>query len=43
MVLGKLPTRGVLLIWIGVGQGLTALAVVAGRGYLDIFGSAVFE
>ena len=29
--------RGVLLIWSGVGQGLTALAVVAGRGCLDIF------
>ena len=29
-VLGKLPMRGVLLIWIIVGQGPTALAVGAG-------------
>ena len=29
--------RGVLLIWIIVGQGLTALAVGAGGGCLDIF------
>ena len=29
--------RGVLLIWIKVGQGPTALAVVAGGGCLDIF------
>ena len=29
--------RGVLLIWIIVGQGLTALAEGAGRGCLDIF------
>ena len=28
MVLGKLPVRGVLLIWIIVGQGPTAFAVV---------------
>ena len=28
---------GVLLIWIGVGQGPTALAVGAGGGCLDIF------
>ena len=37
MVLGKLPVWGVLLIWIRVGQGLTALAVGAGGGCLDIF------
>ena len=37
MVLGKLPVRGVLLIWITVGQGPTALAVGAGGGCLDIF------
>ena len=37
MVLGKLPVRGVLLIWLIVGQGPTALAVSAGGGYLDIF------
>ena len=30
MVLGKLPVPGVLLIWIRVGQGPTALAVGAG-------------
>ena len=29
--------RGVLLVWIGVGQGPTALAVGAGGGSLDIF------
>ena len=29
--------QGVLLIWIIVGQGLTALAVGAGGGCLDIF------
>ena len=29
--------RGVLLIWIIVGPGPTALAVGAGWGYLDIF------
>ena len=37
MVLGKLPVPGVLLIWCRVGQGLTALAVGAGGGCLDIF------
>ena len=31
--------RGVLLIWIRVGQGPAALAVVAGGGCLDIFDS----
>ena len=29
--------RGVLLIWIRVGQGPTALAVGAGEGRLDFF------
>ena len=29
--------RGVLLIWVGVGQGPTALAVGAGGGCLDFF------
>ena len=29
--------RGIVLIWIIVGQGPIALAVVAGRGCLDIF------
>ena len=37
MVLGKLSVPGVLLIWLIVGQGPTALAVGAGRGCLDIF------
>ena len=37
MVLGELPVPGVLLIWIIVGQGPTALAVGAGGGSLDIF------
>ena len=37
MVLGKLLVPGVLLIWIRVGQGPTALAVGAGGGCLDIF------
>ena len=37
MVLGKLPVPGVLLLWISVGQGPTALAVGAGAGCLDIF------
>ena len=37
MVLGKLPVLGRPTIWIIVGQGPTALAVGAGRGYLDIF------
>ena len=36
MVLGKLPVPGVLLIWIIVGQGPTALAVGAGGRCLDI-------
>ena len=33
--------RGVLLIWIRVGQGPTALAVGAGGGCLDIFLSSI--
>ena len=37
MVLGKLQYRGVLLVWIIVGQETTALAVDAGGGCLDIF------
>ena len=37
MMLGKLLVPGILLIWIIVGQGPTALAVGAGGGYLDIF------
>ena len=42
MVLGKLPVPGVLLIWIKVGQGPTALAVGAGGGSLDIFSRLSF-
>ena len=37
MVLGKLPVPWRPTIWITVGQGLTALAVGAGGGCLDIF------
>ena len=37
MVLGKLPVPGRPTIWITVGQGPTALAVISGRGCLDIF------
>ena len=37
MVLDKLPGPGVLLVWIRVGQGPTALAVGAGGACLDIF------
>ena len=37
MVLGKRPVPGRPTIWIIVGQGLTALAVGADRGCLDIF------
>ena len=37
MVLGKLPVRGVLLIWVIVGQGPIALAVGAGGGLFGHF------
>ena len=37
MVLGKLPVPGRPTIWISVGHGPTALAVVAGGGCMDIF------
>ena len=37
MVLGNFQCLGVLLVWIAVGQGPTALAVGAGGGCLDIF------
>ena len=37
MVLGKRPVPGRPTIWIIVEQGLTALAVGAGGGCLDIF------
>ena len=33
--------QGVLLIWITIGQGPTALAVGAGWGCLDIFSSSL--
>ena len=36
MVLSKLQCRGVLTIWITVGQGPTALAVGTGGACLDI-------
>ena len=42
-VLGKLPVPGVLLIWIRVGQGPTALAVGAGGSCLDIFPSSIIS
>ena len=37
MVLGNFQCRGVLLIWIIVEQGPTALAVGAGRGLFGHF------
>ena len=45
MVLGKLPVPGVLLIWIILGHGPTALAVGAGAGggCLDIFLSPIIS
>ena len=43
MVLGELPCRGVLLVWIRVGQGPTALAVGAGGGCLDILLSSILS
>ena len=36
-MLGKLQCRGVLLIWIIVGQGPIAIKVGAGWGCLDFF------
>ena len=41
MVLGNFQCRGVLLIWIRVGQGPTALAV--GAGCLDFFLSTIIS
>ena len=35
--------RGVLLVWIRVGQGPIALAIGAGGGCLDIFFSTVYH
>ena len=43
MVLGKRPVLGVLLIWIIVGQGLTALTVGAGGVCLNIFFSSIIS
>ena len=43
MVLGNLPVRGVLLIWIRVGQGPTALAVDAGGDCLGILLSSIIS
>ena len=43
MVLGKVPGPGILLPWITVGQGPTALAAGAGGGYLDIFLSSIIS
>ena len=37
MVLGKLPVPGRPTVWMIVGQGPVALALVAGGGCLDIF------
>ena len=37
MVLENFQCRGVVLIWIRVGQRPTALAVGTGKGCLDIF------
>ena len=41
MVLGNFHCQGILLIWIIVGNGPTALAVDAGGGCLDIFLSSI--
>ena len=41
MVLGKLSVRGVLLIWVRVGQWSTALAVGGGGGCLENFFSCL--
>ena len=43
MVLGKLPVPGRPTIWITVGQGLTALAVGAGKGSLYILLSSILS
>ena len=42
MVLGKLPVPGRPTIWITVRQGLTALAVGAGRGVWTFFSRLSF-
>ena len=43
MVLGKLPVPGVLLIWIRVGQGPTALAVGADGVVWTFFLSSIIS
>ena len=43
IVLGKFQCRGVLLIWIIVGQGPTLLAVGAGGGCFDFFNLAYYN
>ena len=43
MVLGKLPVLGRPAVWVTVGQGLTALAVGAGGGCLDILLSSILS
>ena len=43
MVLGKLPVPGRPTIWILVGQGLTALAVGAAGGCLDLLLSSILS
>ena len=43
MVLGKLLVPGRPTIWITVGQGPTALAVVAGGGCLNILLSSILS
>ena len=42
-MLGKLPGRGVLLIWITVGQGPTALAVGACGGFWTFLLSSIIS
>ena len=43
MLLGKLPVLGILLIWNGVGQGPTALAVGAGGVVWAFFLSSIIS
>ena len=43
MILGKFLVPGVLLIWIIVRQGPSALAESAGGGCLDIFLSSIIS
>ena len=43
MVLGNFQCMCILLTWIRVGQGATALAVGKGGGCLDIFLSSIIS